>query len=71
MQSYKNFREIEVLQEVRDWKLEARGYVNKKSVKICGQSVFVFLLPRICTNFHELLLASPKMVSAHYFNAML
>ncbi len=26
MQSYKNFREIEVLQEVRDWKLEVRGY---------------------------------------------
>lgn len=30
MQSYKNFREIEVLQEVRDLKLEVRGYANKK-----------------------------------------
>ena len=25
VQSYKNFREIEVLEEVRDWKLEGRG----------------------------------------------
>ena len=30
MQIYKNFREIEVLQEVRDLKLEVRGYANKK-----------------------------------------
>lgn len=57
MQSYKNFREIEVLQEVRDWKLEVRGHVNKKSVKICGQSVFDFFTATDLHKFSRIIIA--------------
>lgn len=44
---------------------------KKKSVKICGQSVFVFFTATDSHKFSRIIIVAPKMVSAHYFNAIL